>query len=119
MRQKWPEPAALVASAAGSGHRAIAAKLGRPPATVRRWLRAVRGRHTGWVHARAAQLTFQLEPDILSGLPPQPTGLADALTALAAAVGACRQPRLGIRAPAWTLITMITGGRLITPAPSG
>ena len=34
---------ALLAHASGAGYRTIAAKLGRPPATVRRWLRAAGG----------------------------------------------------------------------------
>src|SRR5262249_62019635 len=36
--------AALLAHAGGAGYRTISAKLGRPLSTVRRWLRAARGR---------------------------------------------------------------------------
>jgi hypothetical protein len=36
--------AALRAKAAGGGHRGIAEQLGRPPATVRGWLRRFRAR---------------------------------------------------------------------------
>jgi hypothetical protein len=46
--------AALRAHAGGSGSRTIAADLRRPLATVRRWLRAVGGRHAQWLHTRAA-----------------------------------------------------------------
>lgn len=53
--------AALAAKAAGAGYRPIAVMLGRPPETVRGWLRcfagrveAVRGVFTGWLRALAA-----------------------------------------------------------------
>jgi hypothetical protein len=36
----------LLASARGVGYRRIAADIGRPLSTVRRWLRSVRGSHT-------------------------------------------------------------------------
>src|SRR5262245_48089809 len=42
---------ALLASAGGAGYRRIAAELGRPLSTVRRWLRLVRGAHTQWLRA--------------------------------------------------------------------
>ena len=110
---------ALVAHAGGSGHRAIAAELRRPPTTVRRWLRAVRGQHTEWLRTRGVQAAARLDSETLVGLVwrPQPTALAHALAALGAAVAAYHR-RLRIRAPAWTLITVITRGRLLTPGPS-
>jgi hypothetical protein len=110
--------AALLAKASGAGHRTIAAELGRPPATVRRWLRAVRGQHTDWLRAQGIDQAHRLDPAVLADLPAQPSALGDALTALGAAVRACRR-RLHSRAPAWTLITMLTRGRLLAPAPSG
>ena len=52
--------AALLAKAEGRGHRAIAARLGRPAETVRGWLRRFAGRleparavFTGWCRAVA------------------------------------------------------------------
>jgi len=39
--------AALLAKAAGRGHRVIAAELGRPVSTVRGWLRAFTARAAG------------------------------------------------------------------------
>jgi hypothetical protein len=112
--------AALLAHAGGSGHRAIAAELCRPQATVRRWLRAVGGQHAQWLHTRGRQAAARVDPETLVGLmwQRQPSTLAYALSALGAAVAAY-QRRLFPRAPAWTLITVITGGRLLAPAPSG
>jgi hypothetical protein len=112
--------AALLAHAGGSGSRAIAAELRRQQATVHRWLRAVGGQHAGWLHTRGSQAAARLDRETLVGLMwrPQPSALAHALSALGAAVAAY-QRRLFPRAPAWTLITIITGGRLLAPAPSG
>ena len=113
--------AALLAHAGGAGHRTIAAELGRPPATVRRWLRAAGGQHTEWLRIRGAQAAARLDWEkTLTGVftRRQPTALAYALSALGAAALAYRR-RLHPRAPAWTLITVITGGRLLSPVPSG
>ena len=112
--------AALLAHAAGAGYRTIAAKLGRPPATVRRWLRAVRGGHAEWLRIRGIQAAARADRETLNGVltQPQRCALAHALATLGAAVAAYHR-RLYPRAPAWTLITVITGGRLLTPAPSG
>ncbi len=107
--------AALLAKASGvrvQAHRTIAAELGRPPTTVRRWLRAVRGPHTDWLRAQGIDQAHRLDPAVLADLPAQPSALGDALTALGAAVRA-RRPRLHSRTPAWTLITMLTRGRLL------
>ena len=46
---------ALLASARGTGYRRIAAELGRPLSTVRRWVRAVRDRGARRVAARAGR----------------------------------------------------------------
>jgi Domain of unknown function (DUF6431)/Homeodomain-like domain len=106
--------AALLAKAQGRGWRRIATDLHRPPATVRRWLRAARGPHPGWLHRRGVEYAAQLHPDVLACLDAQPTELADALAALAAAVAAWRH-RFARHADAWTLIGVFTGGRLLTP----
>src|SRR6266545_4821762 len=109
--------AALVAHATGAGHRAIAAKLRRPQATVRRWLRAAGAQHTQWLRTRGIQAAARLERETLVGMVwrPQPTALAHALSALGAAALAYHR-WLYPRAPAWTLITIITGGRLLAPS---
>jgi hypothetical protein len=58
-----------------------------------------------------------LDAEVLTdGLQPQPTGLGDALEALAAAVHAWRR-RWSRHADGWALIGALTGGRLLAAAP--
>jgi hypothetical protein len=109
--------AALVAKAHGRGYRGIAAELRRPPATVRRWLRRVRGRHVEWLRRQGIEHTYRFDPDLIGDLPVQPTALGDALMALAGAVRAWRR-RFARHAEAWTLIGVFTGGRLLGRAPA-
>lgn len=109
---------ALVAHAAGQGHRRIATKLGRPVSTVRRWLRAVRGPHGRWLYRQGVEHTARLAPELLADVVVAPTELGDALTALAAAVLAVGR-RFSPVAPTWSLVGILTCGRLLTPAPSG
>jgi hypothetical protein len=105
--------AALTAAAAGHGHRRIAADLHRPASTIRRWLRRAR-RRAEWLRGRGVDHAAALDPDLLAKLHPRATALGDALAALAAAVHAVRR-RLGSAVPAWPLIVVLTGGRLLTP----
>ena len=106
---------ALVLAAAGLGHRAIAARLGRAAATVRGWLRRFAARAEALRSAFTA-LACALDPDPLL---PGPSGspAADAVTAiLAAAVAAAR--RWGGLASAlspWELASAVTSGRLLCP----
>ena len=109
---------ALVAHAAGQGHRRIAAELGRPVSTVRRWLRAVRGDHGRWLYRQGVEHTARLATEVLAEIAAQPTELGDMLTALAAAVLAYRR-RFTRCVPNWALVGILTRGRLLTPAPSG
>jgi hypothetical protein len=109
---------ALVAHAAGQGHRRIATELGRPVSTVRRWLRAVRGPHGHWLYRQGVEHTARLAPELLADVTAQPTELGNALTALAAAVLAVGR-RLGRVAPTWSLVGILTRGRLLAPTPSG
>jgi hypothetical protein len=83
--------AALVAKAAGRGHRSIAADLHRPASTVRRWLRAVRGEHGRWLYRQGVEHTFRFAPEVLGEMVAHPTELGDALAALAAAALAFRR----------------------------
>ena len=110
--------AALVAKAAGRGYRRIAAELGRPPATVRRWLRRARhASHLAWLRRRGVEHAQRLDAEVLTGgLQPQPTDLGDALEALAAAVHAWRR-RCPRPADGWALVGAFTGGRLLAAAP--
>ncbi|WP_406106344.1 DUF6431 domain-containing protein [Micromonospora globbae] len=104
--------AALVARAAGHGHRAIATQLGRPAATVRAWLRGARDDHARWLYRRAVTRTARLDPELLNHCEPTGSMLGDALTALAAAVAAWRR-RFSHLLPTWTLVVVIAGGRLL------
>jgi Homeodomain-like domain len=110
--------AALLAKAVGRGYRTIAAELGRPPATVRRWLRRSRDlAHLSWLRRLGVEHATRLDAEVLSaGLQPQPTSVGDALQALAAAVHAWRR-RWGHHVDGWTLIGAFTGGRLLATAP--
>lgn len=106
--------AALVANADGHGHRSIAAELHRPASTVRRWLPRVRGAHLSWLYRRGVDLAFAHDRDVLNHTVVARNALGDMLTALCAAVVAFRRtPRR--RVDAWSLIGVITHGRLLTP----
>lgn len=111
--------AALAAKAVGGGHRGIAARLGRPPGTVRGWLRrfgarveAVRVVFTRWCRA--------LAPDPV--LPsPAGSGWADAVAAVSAAARAFTV-RFVVEAPVWQVASAVSAGRLLSPgwpAPTG
>jgi hypothetical protein len=110
--------AALVAKARGRGYRTIARDLDRPPATVRGWLRRVRGPHVEWLRRRGIDHASRLEPEVLNDVATEPTKLGDALAALAAAVLAYRR-RFTRAADAWPLIGAFTGGGLLLPSPTG
>jgi hypothetical protein len=112
--------AALVAKAAGTGHRRIAADLHRSESTVRRWLRATRAPdHQEWIRQRANVRQIEVDQESFTGIPPQSGPRADALAALAHAVAAIRRRFPDITASTWALINVITRGRLLLPAPSG
>jgi Homeodomain-like domain len=108
--------AALAASAAGAGHRKIAAVLGCPASTVRSWLarftsRAglVRGLFTRWLCA------LDTDPP---PLPPAGSAAADAVAAVTAAARAAgrRWPQVaGIVSPG-VLASSVSAGRLLSPS---
>jgi hypothetical protein len=98
----------LLIKAEADWHRRIAARLGRPPGTVRGWLRAFarRAAATGssarrWLHAIDAAH---------DGWHSRPTGspLADAVDALGTAARAFRL-QLDFRASPWELAVALTG----------
>jgi hypothetical protein len=103
---------ALLASASGAGYRRIAADMGRPLSTVRRWLRSVGGAHTEWLRAQGVAWIHRVDREVFATITPAQTGLGDALTALAAAAGAIRAC-LTPHVPTWTLIGQLTHGRLV------
>lgn len=102
--------AALLASALGTGHRRIAAAIGRQASTVRSWLRRLRRRSEAirswfitWAHT--------LDPELVSPAPAV-SALADALEAIGAAARAASL-RLGPR-PAWSWASALSGGTLLS-----
>jgi hypothetical protein len=112
--------AALAAKAAGCGHRSIAARLGRPLATVRGWLRRFAGR------VEAVRVVFtrwcrDLAPDPVLPVPAG-SAWADAIAAVNAAAAV-----LGARfsvgeVPVWQVAAAVSAGRLLLPgwpAPLG
>jgi hypothetical protein len=105
---------ALEAKAAGSGHRVIALALGRPPSTVRGWLRSL-ARGAGRVRERFTALAASLVTD-----PPLPAPagslFADAVAAVAAsAAAAAMVPGVG-SVPRWQLAAAQTCGLLLAPS---
>ena len=105
---------ALEEKAAGSGHRLVAARLGRPASTVRGWLRAFASR------AEQVRLVFTALAASLVTDPPLPgpasSLLGDAVAAVAAAaVAAARVPGVGTVAR-WQLAAAVTCGLLLAPS---
>ncbi len=76
---------ALAAKAAGVGFRAIAARLGRPAATVRAWLRRAGPEHAHWLYRQAVQHCARVDRELLVHPACLPTMLATALNLLAGA----------------------------------
>lgn len=105
--------AALLASAAGLGHRRVAARLGVPPGTVRNWLRRFAAA-AEQITVQATRLAFGLDPDLwrieLRGSPK-----ADALEALRVAVAAAVR-RFGRPVSGWHVVSALTAGRLLAPS---
>jgi Domain of unknown function (DUF6431) len=104
--------AALEAKAAGGGHRPIAQRLGRPPGTVRGWLRRF-GARVEVVRVVFTLRTWALAPDpVLPG--PAGSGWADAVAAVIAAAAALRA-RFSVTAPVWEVACAVSAGRLLAP----
>lgn len=104
--------AALVAKAAGEGHRRIAGALGRPPATVRGWLRRASAQAEA-IRTAATTFACALDP-CLGAISPRGSALGDAVEALGIAASAAVR-RLGPRSASGVAVA-ITGGLLV---PSG
>jgi hypothetical protein len=107
--------AALMWSAAGWGHRRIAAVLGRAASTVRGWLRRFAAR-AGPLRVAFTTLACDLDPDPRL---PEPTGsaLADAVAAIVAAARAAvtRWGRVVFTLSPWRLAAAVTAGGLLAP----
>ena len=107
--------AALLAQAAGAGHRTIAAGNGRPVGTVRGWLRRF-GRRAEQLRMLFTAVLHALDPAAGSLLP---TGsrVSDALAAVGAAAAAAVR-LFGPRGP-WQFAAAASGGLLLGPAAPG
>ena len=103
---------ALLAKAAGQGHRSIAAALGRPPSTVRGWLRRF-GARAEQVRVLFTRLLYRLDPQA-GPLVPRESVVADALEALGRA-GAAGVRRLA-PCPPWEFASWASAGLLLAPA---
>ena len=107
---------ALLAHAAGKGHRPIAAELGRPPATVRGWLRAFAARAEQALRHAARWLVrldvgvVRIEPD------PHATPAGQTLEVIAAAALAAER-RVGRAVCRWQVVSALTAG-LLWPKPT-
>jgi hypothetical protein len=101
---------ALLAKARGDGHRRIAARLQRPPATVRGWLRAF-ARRSEAVRGCALRWTHVLDAALVSRPQPGRSSFVNAVEAIAEAARACRLV-LWHQASAWELAVALTGGLL-------
>lgn len=102
--------AALVAKAAGIGHRRVAIVLGVPASTVRGWFRRFA------VNAEAIRVWFtvlahDLDP-MLAALAPTATASGDAVEAMGVAARAMSL-RLGLVAP-WRFVSAASRGRLLS-----
>ena len=106
---------ALVSSAAGHGHRAVARDLGIPDGTVRGWIRRAR-RSAGQLREAGVRAVVALDPELLPAraLADPLASAFDALSAAAAAIG----NRFGLHdAGWWERITVLTCGRLLSQSP--
>jgi len=103
--------AALVAKAAGSGHRTIAAGLGLPAGTVRGWLRRFACRAEG-LRVLFTGLLHALDPTA-GRLSPTSSVAGDALQALGAAAAAASRV-FGPRPP-WQFAASASRGLLLGP----
>jgi hypothetical protein len=109
---------ALADKVQGHGHRAIAARLGRPASTVRGWFRRF-GSRAESVRAALTALAVTL---VVDAVLPDPAGgvFADAVAAVGAAASAAAR-RFGVAVVSgWRLAGCVTNGRLLAPCwPDG
>jgi hypothetical protein len=97
-----------------AGHRVIARRPGRPPGTVRGWLRAARAR-SDLLRCCATRYACALDPGELARVTPAGSMLADAVEVLAIAFRAWTL-RFGCQHSRRELAVWLTGG-LLTGMP--
>lgn len=106
---------ALALAVGGYGHRRIACQLGRPPGTVRGWLRAARGRAES-LRACASRWVVALDHELVA-VTPAGSELGDAVEAIMLAVRALVL-RFGHAAIGpWERAVCLTGGLLSGEPP--
>ncbi|WP_260758565.1 helix-turn-helix domain-containing protein [Mycobacterium sp. SMC-8] len=96
---------ALLHKANGLGHRRIAATMGRPVSTVRRWLRRLPPEHLDRLARDGTEQLLALDPDTFTALRYRGNMLHHALSLLSAAAYWDRR-RYALGEPPWTLIGM-------------
>lgn len=104
--------AALLAKALGCGYRRVAELLGRPPTTVRGWLRritAVAARVLAVLAAAAAEFGIEFV------VPAPTTDPVGAVVELVGALARAAVRRLGGSCEPWRLAAVLCGGRLLAP----
>jgi hypothetical protein len=103
---------ALLVKAGGWGHRRVAARVDRPPSTVRGWLRRI-GRVADRVLAVLGVVAAELGTEFV---PPAPT--EEPVAAVVELVGALARAvarRLGGSCSPRRLAAVVCGGRLLAP----
>ena len=107
--------AALAAAAGGAGFRVIARMLGRPPETVRGWLRRFASRAEA-VRVFFTVLLARTSPDPVMPAGPAGRAAAAAVAAVAGAAAAVAQrwPLVG-QVPVWAAASAASGGLLLAP----
>jgi hypothetical protein len=103
---------ALLARASGRGHRRVAELVGRPPSTVRGWLRRI-GQVAARVLAVLAAVAAEFGAEFV--LPAATTDLVGAVVEWVGAVARVAARRLGGSCEPWRLAAVISGGRLLAP----
>ena len=109
--------AGLTLKATGRGHRPVAAALGVPAATVRRWFAAFAAAAAA-VTSVLAVVAAELDP-LRGPLPVHAGGVVAGAVELVGSVAAAARRRLGVvgAVSAWELVAAVTGGRLLAPPP--
>jgi hypothetical protein len=102
---------ALARAARGEGHRPIARRLGRPPGTVRGWLRAARAR-AETLRACGTRWAYALDPGELGAVTPAGSELGDAVEAVMLAARACVLRFGHGQVGPWERTVSLTGGLL-------
>jgi len=113
--------AALAAAAGGAGFRVIARMLGRPPETVRGWLRRFASRAEA-VRVFFTVLLARTSPDPVMPAGPAGRAAAAAVAAVAGAAAAVAQRWLLVgQVPVWAAASAASGGLLLAPGwpPAG